>query len=197
MELQMSEHEQNQDNRLTSLEERVAQLESSLLQANDTIIGLQRTIVEITADHVNRIFNDQVLLDSIAQRVLVAGANAISFKAKASRQQAPELMVVEGYLKGAIRVTLQDEGVLVEMEDNPGSGNWVTGEELPEGMRSPEVAHVFGDLLISYGAEVGKAYFIMEKGDIEAARAEANKAALALTGLGESSEEQPAPETTH
>lgn len=193
----MSEHEQNQDNRLTSLEERVAQLESSLLQANDTIIGLQRTIVEITADHVNRIFNDQVLLDSIAQRVLVAGANAISFKAKASRQQAPELMVVEGYLKGAIRVTLQDEGVLVEMEDNPGSGNWVTGEELPEGMRSPEVAHVFGDLLISYGAEVGKAYFIMEKGDIEAARAEANKAALALTGLGESSEEQPAPETTH
>lgn len=193
----MSEHEQNQDNRLTSLEERVAQLESSLLQANDTIIGLQRTIVEITADHVNRIFNDQVLLDSIAQRVLVAGANAISFKAKASRQQAPELMVVEGYLKGAIRVTLNDEGVLVEMEDNPGSGNWVTGEELPEGMRSPEVAHVFGDLLISYGAEVGKAYFIMEKGDIEAARAEANKAALALTGLGESSEEQPAPETTH
>lgn len=193
----MSEHEQNQDNRLTSLEERVAQLESSLLQANDTIIGLQRTIVEITADHVNRIFNDQVLLDSIAQRVLVAGANAISFKAKASRQQAPELMVVEGYLKGAIRVTLNDEGVLVEMEDNPGTGNWVTGEELPEGMRSPEVAHVFGDLLISYGAEVGKAYFIMEKGDIEAARAEANKAALALTGLGESSEEQPAPETTH
>ena len=193
----MSEHEQNQDNRLTSLEERVAQLESSLLQANDTIIGLQRTIVEITADHVNRIFNDQVLLDSIAQRVLVAGANAISFKAKASRQQAPELMVVEGYLKGAIRVTLNDEGVLVEMEDNPGSGNWVTGEELPEGMRSQEVAHVFGDLLISYGAEVGKAYFIMEKGDIEAARAEANKAALALTGLGESSEEQPAPETTH
>lgn len=193
----MSEHEQNQDNRLTSLEERVAQLESSLLQANDTIIGLQRTIVEITADHVNRIFNDQVLLDSIAQRVLVAGANAISFKAKASRQQAPELMVVEGYLKGAVRVTLNDEGVLVEMEDNPGSGNWVTGEELPEGMRSPEVAHVFGDLLISYGAEVGKAYFIMEKGDIEAARAEANKAALALTGLGESSEEQPAPETTH
>ena len=193
----MSEHEQNQDNHLTSLEERVAQLESSLLQANDTIIGLQRTIVEITADHVNRIFNDQVLLDSIAQRVLVAGANAISFKAKASRQQAPELMVVEGYLKGAIRVTLNDEGVLVEMEDNPGSGNWVTGEELPEGMRSPEVAHVFGDLLISYGAEVGKAYFIMEKGDIEAARAEANKAALALTGLGESSEEQPAPETTH
>jgi uncharacterized coiled-coil protein SlyX len=197
MELQMSEHEQNQDNRLASLEERVAQLETSLLQANDTIIGLQRTIVEITADHVNRIFNDQVLLDSIAQRVLVAGANAISFKAKASRQQAPELMVVEGYLKGAIRVTLNDEGVLVEMEDNPGSGNWVTGEELPEGMRSPEVAHVFGDLLISYGAEVGKAYFIMEKGDIEAARAEANKAALALTGLGESSEEQPAPETTH
>lgn len=193
----MSEHEQNQDNRLTSLEERVAQLESSLLQANDTIIGLQRTIVEITADHVNRIFNDQVLLDSIAQRVLVAGANAISFKAKASRQQAPELMVVEGYLKGAIRVTLQDEGVLVEMEDNPGSGNWVTGEELPASMRSPEIAHVFGDLLISYGAEVGKAYFIMEKGDIEAARAEANKAALALTGLGESSEEQPAPETTH
>jgi len=193
----MSEHEQNQDNRLASLEERVAQLETSLLQANDTIIGLQRTIVEITADHVNRIFNDQVLLDSIAQRVLVAGANAISFKAKASRQQAPELMVVEGYLKGAIRVTLNDEGVLVEMEDNPGSGNWVTGEELPEGMRSPEVAHVFGDLLISYGAEVGKAYFIMEKGDIEAARAEANKAALALTGLGESSEEQPAPETTH
>lgn len=193
----MSEHEQNQDNRLTSLEERVAQLEASLLQANDTIIGLQRTIVEITADHVNRIFNDQVLLDSIAQRVLVAGANAISFKAKASRQQAPELMVVEGYLKGAIRVTLQDEGVLIEMEDAPGSGKWVTGEELPKTMRSPEVAHVFGDLLISYGAEVGKAYFIMEKGDIEAARAEANKAALALTGLGESSEEQPAPETTH
>lgn len=193
----MSEHEQNQDNRLTSLEERVAQLESSLLQANDTIIGLQRTIVEITADHVNRIFNDQVLLDSIAQRVLVAGANAISFKAKASRQQAPELMVVEGYLKGAIRVTLQDEGVQVEMEDNPGSGKWVTGEELPETMRSPEIAHVFGDLLISYGAEVGKPYFIMEKGDIEAARAEATKAALALTGLGEDKGEQEVAETTH
>lgn len=193
----MSEHEQNQDNRLTSLEERVAQLESSLLQANDTIIGLQRTIVEITADHVNRIFNDEVLIDSIAQRVLVAGANAISFKAKASRKQAPELMVLEAYLPDAIRVTLGDEEVIIEMEEKDNRGVWRSGEDLPEPMRSDELCKVFGDLLISYGAEVGRPYYIMERGDVEAARKKAGEAALALSGLGEDKGEQQVAETTH
>lgn len=193
----MSEHEQNQDSRLASLEERIAQLEASLLQQGDTIVGLQRTIVEITADHVNRLFHDQVLLDSIAQRILVAGANAIAFKAKASRQQAPELLVLEAYLPDAIRVTLTDEGAFVEMEEKDNRGVWMHGAALPEAMQSPELIKVFGELLISYGAEMGRPYYIMERGDVEVARKKAEEAARALSGLGDDKAAQPASETTH
>ncbi|MNP89041.1 hypothetical protein D3C85_14370 [compost metagenome] len=171
------------EERLETLENRAAQLESSLITANETVTRLQGIIVEITADHVNRLFSDQVMLDSIAQRVLVAGANAIAYKAKMSRQKAPELVVLEGYLPGAVRATLTEDGARIEMESKDHPGSWISGDGLPEQFQNPSLQQAFGELLISYGAELEKTYFVMEAGDVEEARQKAQNLAMSLTNM--------------
>lgn len=157
--------------RIEQLEARVKQLEASAIHTNDVLLRLQNTIVELTADHIQRLFSDEVLLDSIATRIFVAGANAINYKVKASNKKAPELVVIEGYLPGALRAKLEESGeVVIEIEDSTNPGNWLSGEFLTDKLKTPEVRAIFGDLLIAYGAEVGRHYFIMDSHDVEEAR---------------------------
>lgn len=175
----MSEHEARQDQRIAELEARLETVEKSLTTANSVILGLQRSIVDITADHVHRVFNDPVLIDSLAQRFFIAAANAIAFKAKSSKQRTPQLVVIEQYIPGAIRATLQENGD-VFIEEQTEGGEWKSGEALSEQMRTPEVQTAFGNLLISYTAEVGKPYFITEDVYLEEFRAQASQQALAV-----------------
>jgi uncharacterized coiled-coil protein SlyX len=159
-----TQHEENQDNRLSALEQRIAELETQLVASNDIILGLRKDIVTITADHIQRLFADQILLDSIAQRVFVAGANAIAFKVSKSKERAPELVVVEGYVPGAIRATLTDDGTVLEEQDSE-TGEWIGGDALSENVRG--VATEFGELLIAYGAEMNRAYYIIDNISLE------------------------------
>ncbi|MNZ32845.1 hypothetical protein D3C78_501830 [compost metagenome] len=176
----MSEqHEQNQDQRIQALEERLEIAEKALTTANSIILGLQRSIVDITADHVHRIFNDPVMVDSLAQRFFIAAANAIAFKAKASKQRTPQLVVIEQYIPGVIRATLQEDGS-VFIEEETEAGQWKSGEDLSPQMQSEEVQTAFGNLLIAYTAEVGKAYFITEDVFLEEFREKASQQALGV-----------------
>jgi len=172
--------EQTKDQIIADLEARVATLESTLIATNDALTNIQRSIVELTADHVQRVFNDDVLVDSIAHRIMVAGANAIAHKAKASKQRAPELVVVEGYVPGAIRVTLTDNGPLIEEQTE--DGQWLSGDAISEEMRQPHVLTVFGDLVVAYGGEIGRAYYVLESTHLEEFRK--NTSAQAMEVLG-------------
>jgi hypothetical protein len=147
---------------IASLEARVAGLEEHLMITNQIIQGLQRSIVELTAQHIETLFKDDVMIDSIAQRIYIAGANAIAHKAKSSRNRAPKLVVVDTMIPGCvIRAHLTEEGyAVIEMLDK--EGTWATGDDLPEQMRSEQIKTTFGNLLLSYGAELGRSYFITE-----------------------------------
>ena len=178
----------SQEERIAQLEEQVAQLQDSLIQNNDAMLAINRTLVELTADHIQRLFNDDVMIDSIAQRVFIAAANAIAFKAKQSKQRAPEMVVVEGYVPGSIRVTLTEDGPLVE-EQHTATQEWLSGDAVSEGLRDSKVQHAMGDLVISYGGEIGRPYYIIDSISLEEFRKEASKQAMAVTAATGANEE--------
>ncbi|MNF63227.1 hypothetical protein D3C84_449230 [compost metagenome] len=178
------EREHLQEHRLTTLElqladqgSRLATAENALAAANDALLGLQRTIVELTASHIDRIFTDQVMVDSLAQRFFIAGANAIAHKARQSRERTPELVVIEQEIPGAIRATLKEEGGVLVEEQLKETGEWVTGEQLSEAMQADVIQEVFGNLLASYGCSIGRAYFIVEDVHLEEFRKQAQQGA--------------------
>lgn len=151
-----------QERRIAQLESQVATLMTTLETTNNIVLGLQRTIVEMTAAHIDRLFSDPVMVDTLAQRFLIASANAIAHKVKTSRQRTPQLVVIEGQIPGCVlRARLNEEGS-VEIEHQDKEGVWVGGDELPEDFRSEELRNTFGGLLLSYGAEVGRTYYITD-----------------------------------
>jgi hypothetical protein len=183
---QAEEDEYRQNARIAKLEELVTDLgsrlettEHALESANNALLGLQRTIVELTASHIDRIFTDQVMVDSLAQRFLIAGANAIAFKARASVQRTPELVVIEQAIPGAIRVTLLEEGGVLVEEQLKETGEWVSGDKLSESLQSEVIPEVFGNLLAGYGASIGRPYYVVEDVHLETFRKQAQEGAKA------------------
>ncbi|MCY1281944.1 hypothetical protein D9M68_19970 [compost metagenome] len=150
------------ERRIQLLESRIETLETALIANNQAVQNFQRSIVELTAQHIETVFKDEVMIDTLAQRFFIAAANAIAHKAKNSRNRAPKLVVVDTMIPGCvIRAKLTAEGfAVIEMLDK--EGVWATGDELPEQMRSEQIKTTFGNLLLSYGAEVDRAYFITE-----------------------------------
>lgn len=195
-ELNPHDHEANQDARITALEatikhltSRVVTLETALIANNDALTSLQRTLVELTADHIERLFSDQVMVDSLAQRFLIAGANAIAFKASKSKQRTPQLVAIEAQIPGCnIRAKLTEEGGLyLQMQDK--EGLWQEGDELPEDFRQEAVTNSIGNLLASYGAEIGRFYYVIDDIALEefrnAAAIEAKANLDKVTGVGQ------------
>jgi hypothetical protein len=152
---------------------RLETTEKALESANNALLGLQRTIVELTASHIDRIFTDQVMVDSLAQRFFIAGANAIAHKARQSKERTPELIVIEQAIPGAIRATLKEEGGVLVEEQLKETGEWVTGEQLSEAMQADVIQEVFGNLLASSGCTIGRPYFIVEDVHLEEFRKQA------------------------
>jgi uncharacterized coiled-coil protein SlyX len=195
-EVSEEEREASQEERIEALQARVTQLEETLVATNDALMAVNRTLVELTADHMQRLFNDPVMVDSIAQRMFIAGANAIAHKAKTSKQRAPELVVVEGYVPGSVRVTVTDNGVIVEEQDKA-TQQWVSGEALSEGMRDAKIQHVMGDLVVSYGGVNDRPYYVIDSVALEEFRQETSKKAMevtAATGANGESGVEPAAE---
>lgn len=166
---------------ITLLEERIEVLESALESNNEAVLNLQRTIVELTASHIDRIFSDPVMVDTLSQRLFIAGANAIAHKARTSKERTPELVVIEAYIPGAIRATLLDEGGVLIEEQVSESGEWVSGNDLSEHMQAEVITEAFGNLLAGYGAHIGRQYYIVEDVYLEQFRKDASEAARTTT----------------
>lgn len=173
-----------QEARIAKLEDLLAEqgshletVEHALESANSALLNIQRNIVEMTAAHIDRIFSDQVMVDSICQRILIAGANAIAFKARSSQQRTPELVVIEQPIPGAIRVTLLDQGGVLVEEQLVETGEWVSGDKLSESLQADVIPEVFGNLLVGYGASVGRPYYVVEDVHLETFRKDAQAGA--------------------
>lgn len=162
---------------LTDQGSRLETVERALESANNALLNIQRNIVEMTAAHIDRIFSDQVMVDSICQRILIAGANAIAFKARSSQQRTPELVVIEQPIPGAIRVTLLDQGGVLVEEQLVETGEWVSGDKLSESLQADVIPEVFGNLLVGYGASVGRPYYVVEDVHLETFRKDAQAGA--------------------
>lgn len=167
------------DGIIADLANRISVLEDTLQATNDALLNVQKNIVSLTAEHVQNLFQNEVLLDSIAHRILAAGANAIAHKAQSAKNRAPELVVIENVIPGAIRVTLTDDGVQIEEQNS--EGEFVGGEQVSEELRRPEVAAVFGDLVVAYGGELNRAYYVVESTHLEEFRKQASQKAMELT----------------
>lgn len=181
---QDEENEYRQNARIAKLEElladqgsRLETVEHALESANTALLNIQRSIVDMTAAHIDRLFSDQVMIDSICQRILIAGANAIAFKARASQQRTPELVVIEQAIPGAIRVTLLEEGGVLVEEQLTDTGEWVTGEKMSESMQGEMIPEVFGNLLAGFGASIGRPYYVVEDVHLETFRKDAQAGA--------------------
>ncbi|MNH68846.1 hypothetical protein D3C73_209330 [compost metagenome] len=181
---QDEENEYRQNVRIAKLEDLVTDLssrlettENALESANNALLTIQRTIVDMTAAHIERLFNDQVMVDSLSQRFLIAAANAIAFKARASAQRTPELVVIEQAIPGAIRVTLLEEGGVLVEEQLTDTGEWVTGEKMSESLQAEVIPEVFGNLLAGYGASIGRPYYVVEDVHLETFRKDAQAGA--------------------
>lgn len=176
---------------------RISTLEKALATNNEIVMNLQRTIVELTATHVDSIFSDPIMVDTLAHRFAIASANALLQKVKTSQHRTPELVVIEQEIPGAIRVTLQENGVTLIEEQLKDSGEWASGDQLSETMQSDTIHEAFGNLLITYGAHVGRPYYIVEDVYLENFRKEnALRAKAVLDGVVEPVAEE-APVTTH
>lgn len=163
------DHEGNQDKRIAALEtliaaqaSRIATLETALVANNQAVQNFQRNIVELTANHIERLFSDPIMIDTLASRFFVAGANALAHKAKQSRDRAPQLIAIDNMIPACtLRAKLTQDGVtVVEHIDN--EGVWIGGEELPEAYRSEQFLNAIGNLLLSREAVVDKFYFITD-----------------------------------
>lgn len=178
------DHEGNQDKRIAALEtlvaaqaSRIATLETALVANNQAVQNFQRNIVELTANHIERLFSDPIMIDTLASRFMVAGANALAYKAKQSRDRAPQLIAIDNMIPACtLRAKLTEDGVtVVEHIDNEGA--WIGGEELPEAYRSEQFVNAIGNLLLSREAEVDKFYFITDDVTFDDFRQAAQKSA--------------------
>lgn len=168
----------------------IEQLRKKIDDLSDIVLNLQQQIVSVTAAHVDNLFSNQVMLDTIAHRLLVAAANALAHKARTSKERMPQLVVVEGYVPGAMRATIHEDGTVfieeeVETDDPSGQVGYVSGDDLSDQLKDPAFAQAIGDLLLSYTATPGRAYYVIDDVSLEEFRQQAAERAKTAIAAGE------------
>ena len=141
---------------IKNLTGRVAELEGQLT-------NLQQTLVNLVATQIQALFTNPVMVDSIAHRVLAAGANAIAHKAAASNERAPELVVLEGYIPGSLRAILNEDGSMsVEQQLKGATNAGGTWESVTADYDEKGITDSFAQLMAAYGAQAGRVYYITD-----------------------------------
>lgn len=141
---------------IKALTARVSELEGQLT-------NLQQTMVNVVASQLQALFTNKVMLDSIAHSILITGANALAFKASQSNERAPELTVLEGYIPGALRTILNEDGSMTVEQQLKGAvnagGQW---ESATEDYQEKGILDSFAQLMSAYGAQAGRVYYITD-----------------------------------
>ena len=148
---------------MSTPEQRIEQLETKVKELEALIDRQNQSVVEICANHIQRLFQDPTLLDSISYRILLAGANAIHFKASQSEERAAELIVIEGYIPGALRASIAEDGSFSIDQQLKGATNQSEGwESAIELYQEKGILDTFRELVAAYGAEANRFYYITD-----------------------------------
>lgn len=139
-----------------AFEARIAELEAQLKAS-------QQQTVNTIAAQIQHLFSNQVMIDTIAHRFFIAAANALAHKATQSKERAPELVVLEGYIPGALRAILNVDGSITIDQQLKGAqnagGSW---ESATEEYQKQGILDTFAQLLAAAGAEAGRVYYITD-----------------------------------
>lgn len=146
-------------------------LNSRITELEDQLKAHQQQIVNTCASQLQSLFQNPVLVDSLAHRLLIAGANAIAHKVKTSQERAPELTVLEGYIPGALRAILNEDGSMSVEQQLKGAtnagGNWESATAFYE---EKGILEQFTQLMAAFGASAGRVYYISDTVTVAAHR---------------------------
>lgn len=160
----------------------IKKLEARCALLEDQLKAHQQQIVNTVAMQLQTFFTNPVMVDSLAHRLLIAGANAIAHKASHSTERAPELTVLEGYIPGALRAILNTDGSLSIEQQLKGAtnagGDWESATAMYD---EKGVLDSFAQLMSAFGAEAGRVYYIT---DTVTAQTHRDKMAKELVAAG-------------
>jgi hypothetical protein len=143
-------------NQIKALNQRVTELEEQLKAS-------QQQIVNTCAQQLDRLFTNPIMVDTLAHRFFVAAANAIAHKASQAQDRAPELTVLEGYIPGALRAILNEDGSMTVEQQLKGAvnagGTWESANDQYE---EHGILDQFAQLMAAYGAQAGRVYYITD-----------------------------------
>lgn len=153
--------------RIHALEEENKQIP----QLKAQLENLQQGVVNVVATQIQSLFTNPVMVDSIAHTVLIAAANALAFKARASQDRAPELTVVEGYIPGALRAILNEDGSIEIAQQLKGAKNaGASWESANAEFEERGILGSFTELLAAFGAIAGRVYYITDTVTLQQSR---------------------------
>ena len=138
-------------------------LTQRIVSLEDALTKLQQATVNTVATQIQALFTDPVMVESITHRMLASAANAIAHKAAQSNQRAPELTVLEGYIPGALRAIMNEDGSMTVEQQLKGAtnagGQW---ESVTEDYQEKGVLETFSQLMASFGVTAGRVYYITD-----------------------------------
>lgn len=135
------------------------------------LVNLQQGVVNVVASQIQSLFTNPVMVDSIAHTMLIAAANALAFKARASQDRAPELTVVEGYIPGALRAILNEDGSIEIAQQLKGAKNaGASWESANADFEERGILGSFSELLAAFGAVAGRVYYITDTVTLQQSR---------------------------
>jgi hypothetical protein len=162
--------------RVDSLEVRLQNAELLIQQlATGKVVQLSPEVMEyivnITGAHMQNLFQNDVTVDSLVHRLFVAGANAIAFKAQASKNRAPQLVAIKQYIPGSLRAQLNEAGDVILEEQVKDAADAESGWEPAARLLTSEGhVEVFRVLLQQQGVAAGEVRYIIDEVTLEASR---------------------------
>ncbi len=164
------------------LNQRIAELEEKLVIATGGLSqnGLGQGVVEHIAHQIQHLFNNPVMLSSIASALLATMQNALAFRAGASKDRQSQLVVIGKYVPGSLRAMVTEEGALVVEEPVQGEGEQendvVAWKELEfdEELRA-DTHQAIRSILDEHGIDAGRHYFLIDDITLQRHREDARR----------------------
>lgn len=163
---------------LTQLTARQAELTKELATLREQQISgvMTEGLVNHIAQQFQALFQNPVMVSSIASVILANLQNALVFRAGQSKERLPQAMILDYYIPGAQRVTLTETGELVVEQQLADSRTADEGWELDTTLAEVSGAdEAIRDLMMSYNAEGNKPYYLTDDLTVQKYREDASR----------------------
>lgn len=152
---------------LDPIAEMRAKLDPNVADYVDQVMRMHTASVMQHVDETfKELFNNPIVIESMATSVLRAGINALDHKARWSTERKPHSIVLARYVPGALRLIQQEDGyILLEQQDVADAearklnDGWAPHPDLND---QEHVQLLFKDLLASYDAQPNRYYYVID-----------------------------------